>query len=103
MLSKELGDTVAKANKDYANMTLDYRYDDPKDPNRFYYRSDHYNYAKRGIPIAFFFDGVHEDYHRVSDEVSKIDFPKYTTVARTIFLTTIAVADRDKAPALDKK
>lgn len=100
MLSNELGDVVDKVNKDYTKLSYDFRYDDPKDPNRFYYRSDHYNYAQRGIPIAFFFDGVHVDYHRPSDEVDKIDFPKYERVSRTIFLTAVALANRDKAPAL---
>ncbi|MBC8138898.1 MAG: M28 family peptidase, partial [Fibrella sp.] len=102
MLSTELGEVVDKVNRDYTKLSYDLRYDDPKDPNRFYYRSDHYNYAQRGIPIAFFFDGVHVDYHRPSDEVDKIDFPKYERVTRTIFLTAVAVANRDKAPALKK-
>ncbi|MBC7807331.1 MAG: M28 family peptidase, partial [Akkermansiaceae bacterium] len=100
MLSKELGDVVDKVNNDYTKLSYDLRYDDPNDPNGFYYRSDHYNYAQRGIPIAFFFDGVHADYHRPSDEVDKIDFAKYERVSRTIFLTAVAVANRDKAPAL---
>ncbi|MBC8143321.1 MAG: M28 family peptidase [Armatimonadetes bacterium] len=97
MISPTLGDIVDKVNHDYTRLNYDTRYDDPKDPNRFYYRSDHYNYAKRGIPIAFFFDGVHVDYHRPSDEVSKIDFPKYERVVRTVFVTAVAVAN---APSL---
>ncbi len=100
MISNDLGDVVDWVNNDYTKLRYDLRYDDSKDPNRFYYRSDHYNYAQRGIPIAFFFDGVHVDYHRVSDEVSKIDFPKYERVARTIFLTAVALADRDKPLAV---
>lgn len=56
-------------------MILDYRYDAEDDPNRFYYRSDHYNFAKHNIPVAFFFNGVHDDYHQVTDTVDKIEFP----------------------------
>jgi len=103
MLAPELGEIVEQVNKNDSNLTLDYRYDDPKDLNRFYYRSDHYNYARRGVPIAFFFDGVHEDYHRVSDEVSKIDFAKYARVTRTIFQVGVTLADRDSAPAVTGK
>ncbi len=103
MLSTELGNVVDKVNADYTKLSYDFRYDDPNDPNRFYYRSDHYSYAQRGIPIAFFFDGVHADYHRPSDEVDKIDFAKYERVTRTIFLTAVALANREKAPALKGK
>jgi Zn-dependent M28 family amino/carboxypeptidase len=103
MLSSKLGEVVESVNRDYAGLTLNYRYDDPNDPNRFYYRSDHYNYAKHDIPITFWFDGVHQDYHRPSDEVSKIDFAKMEKVARTVLLTAVAVGDLPERPAVDKK
>ncbi|MFM7321172.1 MAG: M28 family peptidase, partial [Armatimonadota bacterium] len=98
MLSTQLGDLSDRVNAAYLKLGFDYRYDDPKDPNRFYYRSDHYNYAAKGIPIIFYFDGVHEDYHRESDEVSKIDFAKMAKVTRTIYLTGMALADRAARP-----
>ncbi len=102
MMSSELGDLAARVNNSYLNLGYDYRYDDLDDPNRFFYRSDHYNYAKHGIPIIFWFDGVHADYHRPSDEISKIDFVKMSKVARTIFLTGVELANRDKRPLVDK-
>lgn len=103
MLSKQLGDIVDGVNGSYLKLGYDYRYDDPKDPNRFYYRSDHFNYAKHNIPIAFWFDGVHEDYHQVGDEVSKIDFLKMQSIVRTVFLTAGTLTDLPSRPALDPK
>ncbi len=103
MMSTELGVLVESVNKQYQNLTYDYRYDDPSDPNRFFFRSDHYNYARKGIPIVFFFDGEHEDYHRPGDSVDKIDFQKMETVARTIYLTLWEVANRPVRPAVDKQ
>lgn len=102
MMSSELGDLAERVNKDYLNLSYNYRYDDPSDPNRFFYRSDHYNYARHGVPIIFWFDGVHADYHRPSDEVSKIDFVKMSKVARTVFLTGVELANRDKRPIVDR-
>jgi Zn-dependent M28 family amino/carboxypeptidase len=103
MMSTELGDLTETVNKLYLNLTYDYRYDDPSDPNRFFFRSDHYNYARKGIPIVFFFDGEHEDYHRPGDSVDKIDFQKMEKVARTIYLTLWEVANRPTRPAVDKQ
>jgi Zn-dependent M28 family amino/carboxypeptidase len=103
MMSTELGDLVASVNRQYLNLTYDYRYDDPRDPNRFFFRSDHYNYARKGIPVVFFFDGEHEDYHRPGDSVDKIDFAKMQNVARTIYLTLWEVADRPARPKVDKQ
>ncbi len=103
MMSTELGDMVASVNQQYLNLTYDYRYDDPADPNRFFFRSDHYNYARKGIPIVFFFDGEHEDYHRPGDSVDKIDFQKMENVALTIYLTLWEVANRPTRPVVDKQ
>jgi Zn-dependent M28 family amino/carboxypeptidase len=84
-LSKDLHDMNEAANKKYSNLTLDYTYNDEADPNRYYYRSDHYNFAKNGIPSIFFFNGTHEDYHRTTDTVDKINFEKMAKVDRHIF------------------
>lgn len=103
MMSTELGDLSEAVNKSYLNLSYNYRYDDPNDPNRFFFRSDHFNYARKGIPIIFFFDGEHEDYHRPSDSPDKIDYQKMEKVARTIYLTLWEVANRTARPAVDKK
>ncbi|MFN2407600.1 MAG: M20/M25/M40 family metallo-hydrolase [Pyrinomonadaceae bacterium] len=102
MMSTELGEIVNTVNKSYLNMTFDTRYDDPKDPNRFFYRSDHFNYARKGIPIIFFFDGVHEDYHGASDTADKIDYEKMEKVTRTIYMTTWEIANRPARLKVDK-
>jgi hypothetical protein len=103
MMSTELGELSEKVNQSYLNLQYDYRYDDPGDPNRFFFRSDHFNYARKGIPIIFFFDGVHEDYHRPGDEPQKIDYEKMERVARTIYLTLWEVANRPHRPKVDKQ
>ena len=102
MMSTELGEIVNAVNKSYLNLSFDTRYDDPKDPNRFFYRSDHYNYARKGIPIIFFFDGVHEDYHRAGDTADKIDYQKMEKVTRTIYMTTWEIANRAARLKVDK-
>ena len=103
MMSTELGELSETVNKSYLNLTFNYRYDDPKDPNRFFFRSDHYNYAVKGIPIIFFFDGVHEDYHQPGDSADKIDYQKMEKVARTIYMTLWDIADRPMRPKVDKQ
>ena len=102
MMSTELGKLSETVNKSYLNLQYDLRYDDPNDPNRFFFRSDHFNYARKGIPIIFFFDGVHEDYHRPGDEAQKIDYEKMEKVARTIYLTLWEVANLPVRPKVDK-
>lgn len=102
MMSTELGELSEAVNKAYLNLSYDYRYDDPADPSQIFFRSDHYNYARKGIPIIFFFDGEHEDYHRPGDEVQKIDFQKMEKVARTIYVTMWEVANRAARPKVDK-
>ena len=102
MMSTELGELVNAVNKSYLNLTFDTRYDDPQDPNRFFFRSDHYNYARKGIPIIFFFDGVHEDYHRAGDSADKIDYQKMEKVARTIYMTLWEIANRPARLKVDK-
>ena len=102
MMSTELGELVNSVNKSYLNVSFDTRYDDPKDPNRFFYRSDHFNYARKGIPIIFFFDGVHEDYHRAGDTADKIDYQKMQKITRTIYMTAWELANRATRPKVDK-
>ena len=102
MMSTELGELTETVNRQYLNLTYDYRYDDPSDPNRYFFRSDHINYARKGIPIVFFFDGEHVDYHRPSDSVEKIDFQKMEKITRTIHMTMWELADRPTRPVVDK-
>ena len=102
MLSADLRKISEDANKKYSNMVLDYVYDDPEDPNRFYYRSDHYNFAKHNIPIIFYFNGVHEDYHKATDDIEKINFPLMTKRTQLVFYTAWELANRAKKPALDQ-
>lgn len=102
MMSTELGEIVNTVNKSYLNITFDTKYDDPKDPNRFFFRSDHYMYARKGIPIIFFFDGVHEDYHGAGDTADKIDYQKMEKVTRTIYMTTWEIANRPARLKVDK-
>jgi Zn-dependent M28 family amino/carboxypeptidase len=103
MMSTELGNLSQAVNKSYLNLQYDLRYDDPNDTNRFFFRSDHFNYARKGIPIIFFFDGVHEDYHRPGDEPQKIDYVKMEKVARTIYMTLWEVANLPVRPKVDKQ
>ncbi len=102
MMSTELGELVNAVNKSFLNLTYDTKYDDPKDPNRFFSRSDHYNYARKGIPIIFFFDGVHEDYHRPGDSADKIDYEKMEKITRTIYMTLWELANRPTRVKVDK-
>jgi hypothetical protein len=103
MMSTDLGDLSERVNSAYLNVAFNYKYDDPRDPNRFFFRSDHYNYAQKGVPIIFYFDGVHEDYHRPSDSVEKIDFQKMEKVARTVFVTATTLANAPARPRVDKR
>ena len=102
MMSTELGELVNTVNKSFLNLTFDTRYDDPNDPNRFFFRSDHFNYARKGIPIIFFFDGEHEDYHRSSDSADKIDYQKMQKITRTIYMTVWEIANRPARLKVDK-
>ena len=102
-LSSDLHKISEYTNATYSRLTIDYTYNDPNDPERIYYRSDHYNFAKHGIPIIFYFNGVHEDYHKPGDEVSKINFEMLAKRTRLVFFTAWDIANRDKAPVVDVK
>jgi hypothetical protein len=84
-------------------MKLDYEMNDPADPESIYTRSDHYSYASRGIPIIFYTTGLHRDYHYVTDEVSKIEFPKLAHIAQLVYTTGMKVANMDHIPVRDNK
>jgi Zn-dependent M28 family amino/carboxypeptidase len=93
-ISTDLHNLLVDSNQTMAQpLTLDYEYNDPSDRNSFYTRSDHYSYAAKGIPIAFFFTGTHPDYHRASDEVDKILFPKLTRIAQLVYQAGFHVAN----------
>jgi len=103
MMSTELGELSEAVNDAYLKLSFNYKYDDPKDPEQFFYRSDHIHYARKNIPIIFYFTGVHADYHQPSDEVSKIDFPKFERVTRAIYLTLWEIAEMKMRPRVDKE
>ncbi|MFN0278447.1 MAG: M28 family peptidase [Pyrinomonadaceae bacterium] len=103
MMSSTLGSVVKQANSGFLNLRYDYKYDDPKDEERFFFRSDHFHYAVNGIPVAFWFSGVHEDYHQPGDEAHKIDYNKLEKIARTIFVTLLKLADLKERPKIDKQ
>lgn len=100
-LSTDLKKISEAVNATYTKLQLDYKYDDPKDPEQIYYRSDHYNFAKYGVPIIFYFNGIHADYHKPSDEISKINFDMLVKRAQLVFYTGWELANRDKKPAVD--
>jgi len=102
-LSSDLHNLSEEVNKKYANIELDYKYNDENDPNRFYYRSDHYNFAKNNIPIIFYFNGTHDDYHRPSDTPDKINYDLLENRTRLIFHTTWEIANRDQKVIVDKE
>ena len=103
IISSRLDSLIVVANENSVNMRLDRKYNDLTDPNQFYRRSDHWNFGRLGVPFVFFFTGVHEDYHRPSDTVDKIDFDKYTRVVQLIYASTIKVANYDGHPEVDNQ
>ncbi len=102
-LSTDLHNLSEDTRKNYAaEVEFDYTYNDDNDPNRFYYRSDHYNFAVKNIPIIFYFNGVHDDYHQPTDDVEKINFDKMEKIGRLIFSTAWQLANGEKRPVVDK-
>jgi len=100
-LSSDLHKISEDANKKNIGMELDYKYNDPQDSQRIYYRSDHYNFAKHQIPIIFYFNGLHPDYHRPTDDIEKIDFKLAEKSARLVFYTAWEIANRDQRLVVD--
>lgn len=101
-LSTDLYNICEEANKKHINLFLDYKFNDRNDSNRFYYRSDHYNFAKNGIPSVFLFNGVHADYHKATDEVDKIEFDALTKRTQLAFAIAWELANRKNRPLVDK-
>jgi Zn-dependent M28 family amino/carboxypeptidase len=102
-LSSDLDNITAIANKKYVQMDLDYKYNDPADPNHFYERSDHYNFAKYGVPSVFLFNGVHADYHQKTDTPDKIEYEALTKRAQLAFTIAWELVNRENRPVVDKK
>lgn len=101
-LSSDLHQISEMANQKYVGLELDYKYNDLNDPNRFYYRSDHYNFAKKGIPAIFYFNGVHDDYHKPTDTPDKIDYPLLTKRTQLAFGLAFELANHPERPKVDK-
>jgi Zn-dependent M28 family amino/carboxypeptidase len=101
-LSSALRPISESANKKYTNLKLDYTYNDPNDPNRFYYRSDHYNFAEKGVPIIFYFNGVHPDYHQATDTPDKINYPLMAKRAQLVYYTAWEIANRTESIPRDQ-
>ncbi|MFZ9044274.1 MAG: M28 family peptidase [Cyclobacteriaceae bacterium] len=101
-LSQELHDLHESVNEKTEKLALDYTYNDENDPNRFYYRSDHYNFAKNNIPIIFYFNGTHADYHKPTDTIEKIHFEKMQKIARLVYYTAWEIANREGTITADK-
>ncbi|MEM9679857.1 MAG: M28 family metallopeptidase [Bacteroidota bacterium] len=94
-ISTELHYIIQKANSEFSNLELDYRYSGEDDVNRYYYRSDHYNFAVKGIPVAFFFNGEHEDYTKPTDTADKINYELLAKRAHLIFATIWYIANSE--------
>ncbi len=101
-LSSELHQISEEVNSKYCNIEFDYKYNDDNDPNRFYYRSDHYNFAKNNIPVIFYFNGTHADYHKPSDTPDKIDYDLLENRTRLVFYTAWELANRNNRIIVDK-
>lgn len=100
-LSTELHDISEKMNVQHTKLDLDYTYNEKNDPNRFYFRSDHYNFAKHNIPIIFYFNGVHEDYHKPTDTADKIEYDLMAKRAQLVFYTAWEVANKAERIVVD--
>ncbi|SCY01574.1 M28 family metallopeptidase [Flavobacterium caeni] len=102
-LSSQLQQIIEDVNQKYTQLKIEYRYDAPDDPNRFYFRSDHYNFAKNGIPSVFFFSGIHADYHQPGDDADKIEYDALAKRAKLAFATIWELANRNERIVVDKK
>ncbi len=102
-LSTDLDNICTIANTKYTHLTLDYKFNDLKDPNHFYERSDHYNFAKKGIPSVFLFNGTHADYHKPTDSADKIEYDALAKRAQFAFVVAWELANRENRPVVDKK
>lgn len=101
-LSSELHAISEKANKNYTKLELDYKYNDRNDPEKIYYRSDHYNFAKNGVPALFYFNGVHADYHKATDTPDKIEYDLLQKRAQLVFATAWELVNRKERIKVDR-
>ena len=101
-LSSELHQISEKVNDTYTQFELDYTYNEEANPEKIYYRSDHWNFAKNNVPVIFYYNGTHADYHKPTDTIEKIEFDLLTKRAQFVFHTAWELANRDKRIALDK-
>lgn len=101
-LSSELHTINEEVNAKYTQLELDYKYNDRKDPERIYFRSDHYNFAKKGIPAIFFFNGIHADYHQSSDTPDKIEYDALAKRAQLAFVLAWELANRPDRIKVDR-
>jgi Zn-dependent M28 family amino/carboxypeptidase len=103
-ISTDLHNVIVTTNGAAAKpLTLDYELNDRADPENIYTRSDHYSYAVKGVPVAFFTTGLHPDYHRPSDSVDKIQFPKLTRIAQLIYEVAFSIGDSERNIERDNK
>jgi Zn-dependent M28 family amino/carboxypeptidase len=100
-LSHELHALSEKVNETYTHLEIDYTYNADNDPNKFYYRSDHYNFAKNNIPVIFYFNGTHQDYHQPTDTIDKINFEQLQKRTQLVFYTAWEIANRKDRIAVD--
>lgn len=101
-LSTELHAVSETVNARFTRLQLDYTFNAENDPNRFYYRSDHYNFARKGVPVIFYFSGVHEDYHKPGDDAEKIRYSKMAEIGKLVFHTAWQLANQDRRIKVDK-
>ncbi|MBK0368495.1 M28 family peptidase [Flavobacterium agrisoli] len=101
-LSSDLHNIVVNQNEKYTHLNLDFKFNEPNDPNRFYERSDHYNFAKHGIPSVFLFNGVHADYHKSTDTPDKIEYDALEKRAQLAFAVVWELANRENRLVIDK-
>jgi Zn-dependent M28 family amino/carboxypeptidase len=101
-ISLELHEISESINENHTKLILDYTYNREEDINRFYYRSDQYNFARHGIPVIFYFTGTHEDYHKPSDTIEKLQFENMARISELIFYTAWEIANREKRLELNK-
>jgi hypothetical protein len=100
-LSTDLHPISVAMNKKYVGLELDYKFNNPKDPERIYYRSDHFSFARKGVPIIFYFDGIHGDYHKPSDTPDKINYDLMAKRAQLVFYTAWEMANRNEMLSRD--
>jgi len=101
-LSTELHYISETSNEQFTNLNLDYKLNSDNDPNQYYYRSDHYNFAQKGVPVIFYFNGEHEDYHETTDTPDKINYPLLEKRTKLIFATAWYLANSDHRIEVDK-